>query len=198
MYFVDCKKYSVFLNFTPYFHNCKKLLLNFEFYPLFSRAGVNYSFGKTLARALTEDTQTLLSIACNIFQGLADIYENDADHHYKTMLANMVGLMSDRASVMKSFDRQFDDQRKQLLNTEESLQFLQAKLVETMSMHLGTSRILAKFACSDTEIWHAVPWDRVVMRRLAVETHGRHFVSYNAIRPKLQRSQCSRGMSLRF
>ena len=32
--------------------------------------------------------------------------------------------MNDRASVMKSFDRQFDEQRKQVLNTEESLQFL--------------------------------------------------------------------------
>ena len=72
----------------------------------------------------TEDTQTLLSIACNLFQGLADIYENDAEQHHKTMLANMVGLMNDRASVMKSFDRQFDEQRKHLLNTEESLQFL--------------------------------------------------------------------------
>ena len=46
------KKSSLFLNFTPYFHDYKKLLLSFEFYPLFSRAGVNYSFGKTLARAL--------------------------------------------------------------------------------------------------------------------------------------------------
>ena len=98
----------------------------------------------------TEDTQTLLAIACNLFQGLADIYENDAEQHYKTMLAKRVGLMSDRASVMKSFDRQFDDQIGKVLNTEESLQFLQAKLVETMSMHLGIFRILAKFACSDT------------------------------------------------
>ena len=71
----------------------------------------------------TEDTQTLLPIACNLFQELSDIYENDAEQHYKTMLVNMVGLMSDKASVMKSFDRQFDEQRKQL-NTEESLQFL--------------------------------------------------------------------------
>ena len=85
-------------------------------------SGESMSLGFTMVS--TEDTQTLLSIACNLFQGLADIYENDADHHYKTMLANMVGLMNDRSSVMKSFDRQFDDQRRQVLNTEESLQFL--------------------------------------------------------------------------
>ena len=36
MYFADCKKYSLFLNFTPYFHE----------------QGVNYSFGKTPERAL--------------------------------------------------------------------------------------------------------------------------------------------------
>ena len=46
MYFADCKKYSLFLNLTPYFHNCKKLLLSFEFYPLFSRAGGKLLFWK--------------------------------------------------------------------------------------------------------------------------------------------------------
>ena len=46
MYFADCKKYSLFLNFTPYFHDCKKLLLSFEFYPLFSRAGGKLLFWK--------------------------------------------------------------------------------------------------------------------------------------------------------
>ena len=85
-------------------------------------SGESMSLGFTMVA--TEDSQTLLAIACNLFQELADIYENNAEQHYKTMLANMVGLMSDRASVMKSFDRQFDDHRRQLLNTEESLQFL--------------------------------------------------------------------------
>ena len=46
MYFADCKKDSLFLNCTPYFHNSKKLLLNFEFYPLFSRAGGKLLFWK--------------------------------------------------------------------------------------------------------------------------------------------------------
>ena len=46
MYVADCKKYSLFLNFTPYFHDCKKLLLSFEFYPLFSRAGGKLLFWK--------------------------------------------------------------------------------------------------------------------------------------------------------
>ena len=40
------QKYSLFLNFTPYFHDCKKLLLSFEFYPLFSRAGGKLLFWK--------------------------------------------------------------------------------------------------------------------------------------------------------
>ena len=46
MYVADCKKYSLFLNFTPYFHDCKKLLLSFEFYPLFSWAGGKLLFWK--------------------------------------------------------------------------------------------------------------------------------------------------------
>ena len=46
MYVADYKKYSLFLNFTPYFHDCKKLLLSFEFYPLFSRAGGTLLFWK--------------------------------------------------------------------------------------------------------------------------------------------------------
>ena len=40
------KKSSLFLNFTPYFHDYKKLLLSFEFYPLFSRAGGKLLFWK--------------------------------------------------------------------------------------------------------------------------------------------------------
>ena len=36
----------------------------------------------------------------------------------------MVGLMSDRASVMKSFDKKFDEHRQEHLATDESLQFL--------------------------------------------------------------------------
>ena len=40
------KNTPYFLNFTPYFHDCKTLLLSFEFYPLFSRAGGKLLFWK--------------------------------------------------------------------------------------------------------------------------------------------------------
>ena len=103
-------------------------------------SGESMSLGFTMVS--TEDTQTLLSIACNLFQELADIYENDADDHYKTMLANMVGLMSDRASVMKSFDRQFDDQRKRVLNTEESLQFLHCNAHFLLGLSSETEKVV--------------------------------------------------------
>ena len=169
-------------------------------------SGESRSLGFTMVS--TEDTQTLLAIACNnLFQELADTYENDKEQHYKTMLANMVGLMSDRACVMKYFDRQFDDQRRQLLNTEEWLQFLHCnahfllglsseadKIVKDMTKGsiFGRHKVKAfgHFSnCSETCVsryLHLVPWDHMVMRRVAVETHGRHFVSYKAIRPKLQ------------
>ena len=54
------KKYSLFLNFTPYFHNCKKLLLSFEFYPLFSRAG-----GKLLFWKNPSEGSALIFMKCN-------------------------------------------------------------------------------------------------------------------------------------
>ena len=53
MYFADSKKSSLFLNFTPYFHDYKNYSLVLNFTPYFHEQGVNYSFGKTLARALS-------------------------------------------------------------------------------------------------------------------------------------------------
>ena len=60
MYVADCKIYSLFLNFTPYFHDCKKLLLSFEFYPLFSRAGGKLLFWKNPSEGSEYEMTTVL------------------------------------------------------------------------------------------------------------------------------------------
>ena len=52
MYVADCKKYSLFLNFTLIFTIAKNYSLVLNFTPYFHEQGVNYSFGKTLVRAL--------------------------------------------------------------------------------------------------------------------------------------------------
>ena len=88
------------------------------------------SSGQSLSTGFTtvfkEDTPTLLEVAIDLLQELCDIYdtEKETEQQYRTMLSKMVGLMSDRASVMKSFDKIFNEHRKELLQTDESLEFL--------------------------------------------------------------------------
>ena len=72
-----------------------------------------------------ENTATLVDIAYGLLQELADVYDAEkVDEVFKGMLKNLSGLMSDRASVMKSFDKAFSEKRKDLLETEEDMEFL--------------------------------------------------------------------------
>ena len=72
-----------------------------------------------------ENTATLVDIAYGLLQELADVYDTEkVDEVFKGMLKNLSGLMSDRASVMKSFDKAFSEKRKDLLETEEDMEFL--------------------------------------------------------------------------
>ena len=53
MYFADCKKILLIFELLPLiFTIAKKYSLILNFTPYFHEQGVNYSFGKTLARAL--------------------------------------------------------------------------------------------------------------------------------------------------
>ncbi len=71
------KKYSLFLNFTPYFHDCKKLLLSFEFYPLFSRAGGKLLFWKNPSEGSEHVYQVSLKSETVGFNSLGDLTQND-------------------------------------------------------------------------------------------------------------------------
>ena len=77
---------------------------------------------------VTEDTETLVDVAVSLLQELGDVFaENDDEknRNFHAMLENMVSLMSDRASVMKSFNRAFQEKRQQILgDTSTQLQFL--------------------------------------------------------------------------
>ena len=85
--------------------------------------------GKMLSCGFTpvcrEDADTLVDVAFNLLKELAELYSADeADMQFRSMVRNLTGLMSDRASVMKSFNHKFNTKRKELLEMEEDMEFL--------------------------------------------------------------------------
>ena len=71
---------------------------------------------------MTEDTQTLLDAAIAVLQELADVYAADTvEENFKRILHKLNGLMSDRASVNKSFNKAMNKKRCDILG-DESLQ----------------------------------------------------------------------------
>ena len=87
-------------------------------------SGEVLSMGYTLVA--TEDTETLLDVATSLLRELADVYdEENADETFQSILHKLVGLMSDRASVMKSFNNAMETKRKELLGDDAvQMQFL--------------------------------------------------------------------------
>ena len=74
------------------------------------------SFGYSMVA--TEDTETLLDVATRLLMELSDIYtadDGDPDEKYKELLRKLIGLMSDRASVMKSFNNAMNEKRCEIL-----------------------------------------------------------------------------------
>ena len=66
--------------------------------------------GKTLSTGFTsvgrENTTTLVDVTVKLLQELSDLYpENQAQETFTDLLKGMSAVMSDRASVMKSFGR---------------------------------------------------------------------------------------------
>ena len=76
---------------------------------------VTVSSGKVLSlgynMVATENTQTFLDAATGSLLELAYVYSTDAketDDIFKDILSKLIGLMSDRASIMKSFNQAFN------------------------------------------------------------------------------------------
>jgi hypothetical protein len=84
------------------------------------------SFGYIMV--VTEDTETLLDLATRLLMELSDVYtadDGDQQLTYKNFLRKMISLMSDRASVMKSFNTAMNRNRNELgLGDDEQLQYL--------------------------------------------------------------------------
>ena len=67
-----------------------------------------------------------MDVAINLVKELAYVYDEDEiEKSFKAMLTNMTGLMSDRTSVMKSFERKFNETRQKELGQTDNLEFLQ-------------------------------------------------------------------------
>jgi aubergine-like protein len=89
--------------------------------------GLVMSFGYSMV--VTEDTETLLDLATRLLMELSDVYTaDDGDQQliYKNLLRKMISLMSDRASVMKSFNTAMNRNRNETLGLgdDEQLQYL--------------------------------------------------------------------------
>jgi hypothetical protein len=105
--------------------------------------------GNTLSCAFTpvdrEDTETLLDIATNLLTELADVFDpSDADKQFKIMLTNLSGLMSDRASVMKSFDKEMNKARQRILETQEDLNFLHCNAHFLLGLSNSCEKVLKR------------------------------------------------------
>ena len=66
-----------------------------------------------------------MDVTINLLKELAYVYdEEEIEKSFKAMLTNMTGLMSDRASVMKSFGRKLNETRQKELGQTDNLAFL--------------------------------------------------------------------------
>ena len=72
----------------------------------------------------TEDTSTLVDVSIQMLEELSELHPGGRDFNFYHILLGLSGVMTDRAAVMKSFGRKFEEERKELLQTDEGLEFL--------------------------------------------------------------------------
>ena len=90
-----------------------------------------------------ENADTLVEIAFGLLHELSDIYDSgEANKTFRTMLQNLSGLMSDRASVMKPFDKTFNENRKTLLDIEENMEYLHCNAHFLLGMSTMSEKVL--------------------------------------------------------
>ncbi|KAK2168158.1 hypothetical protein LSH36_20g15003 [Paralvinella palmiformis] len=70
--------------------------------------------------------------------------EEESHETFLQMLHHLSGLMSNRCSTMKSFDRALQEERKLMLQTDEDIQFLHCNSRFLLSLSVQCEKILAK------------------------------------------------------
>lgn len=92
----------------------------------------------------TEDTSTLVDISMQMLEELSDLHPADeAQQSFVRMLLGLSGVMSDRASVMKSFGKRLQDERQVLLQIDEGLDFLHCNAHFLLGLGTDCKKVLA-------------------------------------------------------
>ena len=98
-------------------------------------------------RVSTESAETLVDITMALITEIASVTTDDEEEiarSVKQMLKNLNALMSDRASVMKSFDQELDKTRRDILETETGLDFLFCQAHFLLGLSSAAEKTLSK------------------------------------------------------
>lgn len=101
----------------------------------------------------TEDAGTVLDVSIGVLKELSYIHDqaDERNEKFKEMLSNLVGVMSDRAAVMKAFDKQLNTKRKEILGTQENLEFLHCNAHFLLGMSSGADSVLKEVESAKKE-----------------------------------------------
>jgi len=93
----------------------------------------------------TEDTTTVVAVSMKLPDELSLLHGEEESHEtFLQMLHHLSGLMSNRCSTMKSFDRALQEERKLMPQTDEDIQFLHCNSRFLLSLSVQCEKILAK------------------------------------------------------
>ena len=93
----------------------------------------------------TEDPTTIVNISINLLVELSLLPREDDSHEtFLQMLHQLSGLVSDRCSTMKSFDRAMQEEKKTLLQTEENIQLDHCNAHFLLGLSAECEKILAR------------------------------------------------------
>ena len=96
----------------------------------------------------TENASTLVETTLMLLQELSEVYsEGDRQEHFKQILRNLAGVMTDRAAVMKKFKKDLNEAVQTTLETEESIEFLECNAHFLLGLSAKTNA-----ACKDIQL----------------------------------------------
>ena len=101
----------------------------------------------------------MLDVAINLLKELAYVYdEEEIEKSFKAMMTNMTGLMSDRASVMKSFGRTFNETCQKELEQTGNLEFMHCNAHFLLGLSTDSEKTMSS---SEKEIGEDVVSDKL-------------------------------------
>lgn len=90
-----------------------------------------------------EDAQSLLDLTLHILDELHSLdFDAQDEEQLKDMLRNMVGIMTDRANVMKSFQDAVEAKKKEILQSEEGITLLYCNAHFPLGLSAAASKAL--------------------------------------------------------